>query len=56
MSGELIAMARAGITLLPGEAKKIAVAYDKLYEEVVQLRKRVAQLERQPSTGDTDAQ
>lgn len=34
VSGDLIAMARAGITLLPGEAKKVATAYDKLQQRL----------------------
>lgn len=34
VSGDLIAMARAGITLLPGEAKKVANAYDKLQQRL----------------------
>lgn len=37
MSGDLIAMARSGVTLLPGEARKVAVAYDKLFERVKEL-------------------
>jgi len=34
VSGDLIAMARAGITLLPGEAKKVANAFDKLQQRL----------------------
>lgn len=47
MSGDLVAMARSGITLLPGEAKKVAAAYDKLLAEVLELRQQVVRLERQ---------
>ena len=40
MSGELWQMARNGTTLLPGEARKLANAYDKLREERDALRER----------------
>lgn len=55
MSGDLIAMARSGITLLPGEARKVAVAYDKLLAEVIMLRQRVAQLEAEQRKADPAA-
>jgi len=42
MSGELWQMARNGTTLLPGEARKLANAYDKLREERDALRKLLA--------------
>lgn len=51
-------MARAGITLLPGEATKLAAAYDRLYAEVIELRQRLAQYEKKttsPSTESDDA-
>lgn len=37
VSGDLLAMARSGITLLPGEAKKVATAYDKLQQRLQQV-------------------
>jgi hypothetical protein len=45
MSGELWQMARNGTTLLPGEARKLALAYDRLREERDTLRERLAELE-----------
>lgn len=48
MSGELLEMARSGITLLPGEAAKVAAAYDKMKAERDQLRSVLALL-REPS-------
>jgi len=40
MSGDLWQMARNGTTLLPGEARKLALAYDRLREERDTLRDR----------------
>ena len=48
MSGDLIAMARSGITLLPGEARKVAQAYDKLLERCIRAERILDKL-REPS-------
>lgn len=45
MSGDLWQMARNGTTLLPGEARKLAVAFDKMRQELDDLRNGVAAVE-----------
>jgi hypothetical protein len=54
VSGDLIAMARSGITLFPGEAKKVATAYDKLQQRCIRAERILAAL-REPSENVNDA-
>ena len=45
MSGELLVMARNGTTLLPGEARKLALSYDTLREKYHAALDQLAQCE-----------
>jgi len=54
VSGDLIAMARSGITLFPGEAKKVATAYDKLQQRCIRAERILAALQ-EPSENVIEA-